>query len=154
MPRISLGELESLRATATFSWPVPALDAEPVVLVRMPARTFEVFAIEEDTDSGHLLYEEWANEIARVRLVPFDDSGRSTVYVADLRWQKQAEVRAGFALAAGVLTGHDGVLAPDELRMIIAAGVDAQAWPEDQREAFVLTRIEQVISWRDQQEMT
>lgn len=154
MPRISLGELVSLRATATFSWPGPALDAEPVVLVRMPARTFEVFAIEEDTDSGHLLYEEWAGEIARVRLVPFSDAGPSTVYVADLRWQKQAEVRAGFALTAGVLTGHDGVLAPDELRMIIAAGVDAQAWPADQRETFVRTRIEQVISWRDPQEAT
>lgn len=152
MPRISPGELESLRATASFPWPVLALDAEILpVLARVPARTFVVVAIEEDTDSGHLHYEEWGGEIARVRLVPFDESGRSTVYVADLRWQKQAEVRAGFALAAGVLTGHDGVLSPDELRMIFAAGVDAQAWPADQREAFVQARIDQVVSWRSQE---
>jgi hypothetical protein len=67
--------------------------------------------VEEDTDTGHLLYEEWADaKLARVRLVPFDDSGRSTVYTVDLTWRRQSEVRAGFALAIGILTGHEGTL--------------------------------------------
>lgn len=119
---------------------------------RVPRQTFVVVAVEEDIDAGHLLYEEWDAEIARVRLVPFDDSGRSTVYRADLRWQARDEVRAGFLLAAGVLTGHTGTLSARELQMVITAGVDAQAWPADQREAFVAERLAAVLSWRESAE--
>jgi len=102
------------------------LDPRPYVRVR---RTHYVTVmVEEDTDSGHLLYEEWADaKLARVRLVPLDDSGRSTVYTVDLTWRRQDEVRAGFVLAAGLLTGHTGILLPDEIEQVIRAGLDAQA---------------------------
>lgn len=118
---------------------------------RPPRQHFVTLFAEEDTDTGHLLYEEWADaKLARVRLVPFDDSGRQTVYTADLTWRDQSEVRTGFLLAAGVLTGHTGALDGDDLGMVIVAGVDAQAWPVDQRERFVVERLEQVVSWRSE----
>lgn len=117
-------------------------------MVKVPRQHFKVLLVEEDTDSGHLLYEEWPEaKLARVRLVPFSDAGRSTVYTADLTWHRAAEVRAGFALAAGVLTGHTGQLSPEDLRWVLSAGVDAQAWPADQREQFVSNRLAQVIAW-------
>lgn len=119
-------------------------------MVRMPRQHYTTLYVEEDTDTGHLLYEEWAEaRLARVRLVPFDGSDRSTVYTADLRWQDRAEVRAGFALAAAILTGHDGLLAPDEIGQVIRAGVDAQAWPAGQRESFVTERLAAVLTWRE-----
>jgi len=122
------------------------LDPRPCVRVR---RTHYVTVmVEEDTDTGHLLYEEWADaKLARVRLVPFDDSGRSTVYTVDLTWRRQSEVRAGFALAVGILTGHEGTLTTDGLCAVISASVDAQAWAEGEREQFVLDRLAMAAEW-------
>lgn len=118
---------------------------------RPPRQHYVTLFVEEDTDTGHLLYEEWSDaKLARVRLVPFGDSGRQTVYTADLTWRGQSNVRAGFLLAAGALTGHTGALDGDELGMVIVAGVDAQAWPVDQRERFVVERLEQVVAWRSE----
>ncbi len=118
-------------------------------MVRMPRQHYVTLYVEEDIDTGHLLYEEWAEaKLARVRLVPFSDAGRETVYTADLTWHARDDVRAGFLLAAGVLTGHTGVLGADELYMVFAAGVDAQAWPADQREGFVAERLAAVLTWR------
>lgn len=120
---------------------------------RPPRVYYVTLFVEEDTDSGHLLYEEWADaKLARVRLAPFDDSGRQTVYTADLTWHDRLEVRLGFRLAAGVLTGHTGALDALELQMVITAGVDAQRRPADQRERFVAERLAAVISWRESAE--
>lgn len=117
--------------------------------IRIPRQHYITLYVEEDTDTGHLLYEEWADaRLARVRLVPFDDTGRQTVYKADLTWHARDDVRAGFALAAGVLTGHTGTLSAFEFAMVFSAGVDAQAWPADQREGFVAERLAAVLSWR------
>ena len=122
-------------------------------MLRMPRQHYVTLYVEEDTDTGHLLYEEWADaRLARVRLVPFADTGRETVYAADLTWHARDEVRAGFLLAAGALTGHTGTLAADELYMLFAAGVDAQAWPSDQREGFVSERLTAILSWRESAE--
>lgn len=119
-------------------------------MVRMPRQHYVTLYVEEDTDTGHLLYEEWAEaRLARVRLVPFSNAGRETVYTADLTWHARDDVRAGFLLAAGVLTGHTGTLGADELFMVFAAGVDAQAWPAGQREGFVAERLAAVLTWRE-----
>ena len=118
--------------------------------IRIPRQHYATLYVEEDTDTGHLLYEEWAEaRLARVRLIPFSDSGRETVYTADLTWHARDDVRAGFLLAAGVLTGHTGVLGAAELFMVFAAGVDAQVRPEGRREAFVAERLAAVLTWRD-----
>jgi len=118
-------------------------------MLRMPRQHYTTLYVEEDTDTGHLLYEEWADaRLARVRLVPFADTGRETVYTADLRWHARDDVRAGFLLAAGVLTGHAGALGSFELFMVFAAGVDAQVRPEGRREAFVAERLAAVLTWR------
>jgi hypothetical protein len=115
---------------------------------RIEGTHYVTVMVEEDTDTGQLLYEEWADaKLARVRLVPFDDSGRSTVYTVDLTWRRQSEVRAGFALAIGILTGHEGTLTTDGLCVVISASVDAQAWPEGDREQFVLDRLAMAAEW-------
>ncbi len=119
-------------------------------MVKVPRQHYVTLYGEEDTDTGHLLYEEWDDaKLARVRLVPFDDTGRQTVYKADLTWHARDDVRAGFALAAGVLTGHTGTLSAFEFAMVFSAGVDAQVRPESRREAFVADRLAAVLSWRE-----
>ncbi len=118
--------------------------------IRIPCQHYVNLYVEEDTDTGHLLYEEWDDaRLARVRLVPFDDTGRQTVYKADLQWHHRDDVRQGFLLTAGVLTGHTGTLSAFEFAMVFSAGVDAQAWPADQREGFVADRLAAVLSWRE-----
>ncbi len=125
-----------------------ASDAAPYI--RIPRQHYGTLYVEEDTDTGHLLYEEWADaKLARVRLVPFSGETRQTVYRADLTWHARDDVRQGFLLTAGVLTGHTGTLSAFEFAMVFSAGVDAQVRPESRREAFVADRLAAVLSWRN-----
>jgi hypothetical protein len=119
-------------------------------MIKMPRQHYVTLHVEEDTDTGHLLYEVWSDaKLARVRLVPFSGETRETVYTADLQWHNADEVSRGFLLAAGVLTGHTGVLRANELYLLFAAGVDAQSWPAGKREGFVVERLEAILSWRE-----